>query len=315
MIAQDAQNAQNDQDAFAKVNLTLRVHDRRADGYHNLTSLVAFADYGDHMKVQTNPEITAKINGPFASKLADMPEAELSFIKAAKLLQKHVQARHEARFEGVRLDGVRLEIEKNLPLAAGLGGGSSDAAAMLRALNALWALGFTDTELAEIGLELGSDVPVCVMSKPCFMRQRGEDITPLTAFPSCSIVLVNAGIVMPTGPVFAALGRQQHDPNSDHERTASVSCPPAFDALSDVVTYMKAQGNDLLEPACRIAPAIGEMIAQIEATQALIASMSGSGATCFGLYADPEAAHQAAAQLSDIYPKAFVVATTLRPVE
>ncbi len=158
------------------------MHDRRADGYHNLTSLVAFADYGDHMKVQTNPEITAKINGPFASKLADMPEAELSFIKAAKLLQKHVQARHEARFEGVRLDGVRLEIEKNLPLAAGLGGGSSDAAAMLRALNALWALGFTDTELAEIGLELGSDVPVCVMSKPCFMRQRGEDITPLTAF-------------------------------------------------------------------------------------------------------------------------------------
>lgn len=306
MIAQDAQNAQT---AFAKVNLTLRVHDRRADGYHNLTSLVAFADYGDHMKVQANPEITAHINGPFASKLADMPEAELSFIKAAKLLKKHVQARHDARFDGVRLGGVRLEIEKNLPLAAGLGGGSSDAAAMLRALNALWELGFTDIELAEIGLELGSDVPVCVMSKPCFMRQRGERITPLAAFPACSIVLVNSGISMPTGPVFAALGRQQHDP------IGALDCPTGFETLSDVVTYMKLQGNDLLEPACRIAPAIGEMIAQIEATQALISSMSGSGATCFGLYADPEAAHQAAVQLSNKYPEAFVVSTTLHPVE
>lgn len=286
------------QTAFAKVNLTLRVHDRRADGYHNLTSLVAFADYGDHIKAQTNPEIKATINGPFAAKLADIPEAELSFFRATKLLQKHVKTRQ----------GVSLEIEKNLPVAAGLGGGSSDAGAMLRALNALWALGLTDLELAEIGLALGSDVPVCVHAKPCFMRQRGEHITPLAAFPSCSIVLVNSGISMPTAPVFSALGRNDNDP------IGALDCPAGFESLSDVVAYIKAQGNDLLEPARAFAPEINEMIAQIEKTQALTASMSGSGATCFGLYADQEMANQAVKQLRDKYPDAFVVSASLSAV-
>jgi len=195
----------------------------------------------------------------------------------------------------------QLVLEKNLPLMAGMGGGSADAAAVLRLFSRL-----QDKQLTHNGLELGSDVPVCLLSKAAWMRGRGENVQALTSFPKCPAVLVNIGIDMPTSTVF--------------ERFSHIGVVAAkqdqlregFDDLNALFAYVQEQGNDLLEPALSLSSEIGRLVEAIHATNAKVAGMSGSGSTCYGLYDSSGAANEAAARLGHLYPEAFVHSTVLQ---
>lgn len=276
--------------APAKINLTLRVHARRPDGFHELTSLVAFADIGDQVHFAPSDGAVDGLKlvytGRYAQALQQALTGEDSVLAAARLA-------------GDAASG-ELTLEKSLPVMAGMGGGSADAAAVLRLFEQIRGQSFYDQ-----ALELGSDVSVCLLSQAAWMHGRGEQVRALTAFPKCPAVLVNTGVAMPTGPVFEALGRDFSD------AVGAVEMPNDFANLDAVVRYVRAQGNDLLAPALSLAPEIASLLENIAATDALASSMSGSGATCFGLYQSRQDAELAAMVLRQHYPDGFVQATEL----
>ena len=257
--------------APAKVNLALHVTGRRADGRHDLDGIVAFADVGDHISVGPGDGLT--VDGPFAP---GVPTDGGNLIRRALAAAGAPRAVH---------------LVKRLPHPAGLGGGSSDAAAALRAVGAALPVGAL--------MALGADLPVCVAGRTSRMRGAGERVEPV-ALPPLDAVLVNPGVGVPTAAVFAALPEPCNPPMPD---------PPAFPDAAATVLWLADRRNDLEAPARRIAPAVGAALAAIAATGAGLARMSGSGATCFGLYPTAAAARAAAARLAR--PGWWVVACRL----
>jgi 4-diphosphocytidyl-2-C-methyl-D-erythritol kinase len=255
--------------ALAKINLFLHVGERRADGFHPLQSLAVFTDAGDVLQAEAAPALTLAIDGPFAPGLA--AEGDNLVLRAARLL---------AAQAGISA-GAALALTKNLPVASGIGGGSADAAAALRALKRLWRLEADDEVLLEIAAALGSDVPVCVPSISAYMEGRGEMLTPATV-PPLSLLLVNPGVAVPTREVFAAL----------KERSGAGLVLPrnGFGDADALLRFLAATRNDLEAPACALQPVIAEVLAVLAALPDVgLVRMSGSGATCFALFADQAA--------------------------
>jgi 4-diphosphocytidyl-2-C-methyl-D-erythritol kinase len=261
--------------APAKVNFFLHVTGRRADGYHLLDSLAVFPAVGDCLRLEPDDELSLTISGRFGGALSAGPDNLV--LRAARLL---------AARAGLKAAG-RLHLEKNLPVASGIGGGSADAAAALRLLARHW--NFSDP-LLEIALSLGADVPVCVASRAVQMSGIGEILAPAPRLPEFGVVLVNPGVPVATAAVFQA-------------RTQRFSQPAHLpDGWPDAAAMAAALGelsNDLEAPAIVLAPRIAEALAELRAVPgALLARMSGSGATCFGLFATAAQATRAAAALN-----------------
>lgn len=267
--------------APAKINLTLHVTGQREDGYHLLDSLVVFARMGDSIDVRPADTLSLDVTGPFAG---SAPAGDDNLVlRAARLLG---QGR-----------GAAITLEKRLPVASGIGGGSADAAAALRALARHWSLPLPATEAA---LKLGADVPVCLAGKAARMRGVGEVLDALPQPVPVSLVLVNPGVAVSTLDVFALLSERRNPPMPD---------VPAFATAADVARFAARCRNDLERPARGLAPVIGRTLTAIRATEGcLLARMSGSGATCFGLYADDEARDRACERLSRDNPGWWVAA-------
>jgi 4-diphosphocytidyl-2-C-methyl-D-erythritol kinase len=256
--------------APAKVNLFLHVLGRREDGYHLLDSLAVFAGVGDRLTAEPAASLSLAITGPFGAGLS--AGADNLVLRAARALGPA---------------GARLVLDKHLPVASGIGGGSADAAATLRLLARLRGL---DVPMEALALSLGADVPVCLARRPARMGGIGEALAPAPALPECGLLLVNPGVAVATADVFRA-------------RTGRFSAPavlPAFwpNAEAMAADLRAATVNDLQAPALALCPPIGAVLAAIEAAgDCLLARMSGSGATCFGLYRDAAAAEAARARL------------------
>ena len=264
--------------APAKVNLTLRVGPVRPDGYHPVDSLVCFADWGDVVRVEPADGLIMTMSGPQAERL-EGGNGNL-VLRAACALQA----------ASGRYDGAKIHLQKELPVEAGLGGGSADAAAALRALNQLWELGFTEEGLARIGLDLGSDVPACVWSRPLRMRGRGEEIE-LVRGVEFAAILVNPGLPLATGGVFAAF-----------DAGAPEAIEPAPSA-SDIEAWVARDDNDLEAAAISRQPAIADVLDLIDSQPGCwLARMSGSGATCFGLFDSCGQAEEAASAIAASRP-------------
>ncbi len=268
--------------APAKINLTLHVTGQRADGYHLLDSLVVFADVGDRVAVTPGEGLVLSLDGPMA---AGVPLGDDNLaLRAARLL-------------GV--DGASIRLTKNLPTAAGIGGGSSDAAATLRALARLTGRPLPGRAAL---LTLGADLPVCMIPAPQRMRGIGELLEPVPALPDLWMVLANPGVHVPTPAVFRALARKDGAPMPDPL--------PVFADAAALADFLRSQRNDLEEPAVALAPVIGAALRGLAAQDdCLLARMSGSGATCFGLFADAGAADRAAADLRQTYPGWWICST------
>jgi 4-diphosphocytidyl-2-C-methyl-D-erythritol kinase len=257
--------------APAKINLYLHVLGRRADGYHRLDSLVAFADIGDRVTVRPADSLTLTVGGPEAAALAGLGEDNL-VMRAARLL---------AAPAGIGA-GAALHLEKQLPAAAGIGGGSSDAAAALRALAALWEVPLGEPELMALALQLGADVPACLAGRPVWVGGIGEEIMRAGALPEAGIVLANPRRPLPTAAVF----QRYRGPY----RVADRFDPVPSDAAG-LAVVLASRHNDLTEAARELVPEIGAALDRLAALPgALLARMSGSGATCFALFADRAAA-------------------------
>ena len=267
--------------APAKINLTLHVTGRRDDGYHLLDSLVVFAaQAGDRLRLSAGESLSLAVSGPFA---AGVPQDPRNLVWRAA--------------EGAGWAGA-MELEKFLPHGAGIGGGSSDAAAVLRAL----AEQGHDLPLG-LPLSLGADVPVCVAGAASRMRGIGEDITPIT-LPRLPALLVNPGVELPTGAVFSALASRENAPMPQGL--------PAFAGVEDCAAWLSEQRNDLEAPAIAVAPEIMRALGDLRSSRnALMARMSGSGSSCFALYPTLKAAHFAAYEIGAEHPEWWCVATEL----
>lgn len=279
--------------APAKVNLTLRVLGRRADGYHELSSVVAFAGTGDRLSLTPGGELALALAGPGAPVLAE--DRDNLVLRAARELRTRVPGLIVGRFG----------LNKRLPIAAGIGGGSSDAAAALRLLARANHIAPDDPRLYEAALATGSDVPACLYGRSCLMAGRGEAITPLD-LPRFGAVLVNPRVPIPTAEVFRALVL------APGARLADAPAVPAFASRAATVAWLAGEPNDLEPPAHRLAPVLDEVAAALRATPgALLARMSGSGATLFALYEDCRAAARAAKQVAGKHPAWWVKSTIL----
>ncbi len=266
--------------APAKINLTLHVTGQRADGYHLLDSLVVFADVGDHLTLTPAPGLSLEVSGEFSIGVP-CDGRNLAW-----------QAAETLGWTG------HIHLDKHLPHGGGIGGGSSDAAATLRALTGQGAR-MPDT----VPLSLGADVPVCMMASASRMRGIGERIEPV-ALPPLPALLVNPGIAVPTGPVFTALASRQNLP-----MPADI---PDFQTPEDCADWLQGQRNDLEVPAKAIAPGISDVLQDLSATKdVLLARMSGSGSTCFALYPTHKAAHFAAYEIGAAHPDWWCRATLL----
>jgi 4-diphosphocytidyl-2-C-methyl-D-erythritol kinase len=280
--------------APAKLNLALHVTGRRADGYHSLEMLVAFADVCDEVEAAPAQADSLTVRGPFAPALGG---AEGNLVLRAL-------AAFRARWPDALPAGVALNLEKNLPIAAGLGGGSADAAAALRLLAAMGKGEFAFADLLKIATGLGADVPMCLYSRPAEVRGLGEIVKPLEAFPPCHAVLVNPLVPVVTADVFRRL-----------ERRDNPGLPPLGDPLTrpaQLGLWLGETRNDLEPSAMALVPAIGALKAQLAAIEGcIIARMSGSGATVFGLFGSAAQAHQAAHDLRTRWPDHWVAAAPL----
>ena len=265
--------------ARAKINLTLRVRDRRADGYHDLESLVVFADIADTLAFEPADVTTLDVTGPYAA--ACGATADNLVLKAHRALRDSVSV----------LKGGRFILDKQLPVAAGIGGGSADAAAALRHLARVNGIAFDDARLMLAALRTGADVPVCLASRACIMTGVGERLSPPLRLPALHAVLVNPGVALSTRDVFAVYkgGTQAH-------ALLPHTVPREFAALID---YLDAHGNDLTEAAIVRAPVVADVLALLRALPgARLARMSGSGSTCFALFASADEAKTAASHLA-----------------
>ena len=271
--------------APAKVNLFLHVGGPTADGFHPICSLMAFADIGDKLDLEPGGE-GLRIVGPFAHGL-QTDDSNLV-----------VRARDALLAAAGATANFGLKLYKALPVASGLGGGSSDAAATLRLVRDYLGLSIDDDGLRAIAAGLGSDTPACIGASPVIATGRGERLATPPPMPDLAMVLVNPGVPSPTGPVYRA-----YDAGVLPEGASSPVWPDAFASSRDVVTFLKACRNDLQAPAVALAPAIGAALDRISAEpSALLTRMSGSGATCFAICADSHAAIDLASRLRKAEP-------------
>jgi len=282
--------------APAKVNLALHVTGRRGDGYHLIESLAVFTRFGDRLQVSAAEEDGLAVSGRYA---AGVPVDGRNLIAMARdALRKAAGSRNAFP--------VAIALEKNLPVASGIGGGSSDAAATLRLLARIWGLDIDAAELAEIALSLGADVPMCLAAQPLVARGIGENVEPLPAVPSLGLVLVNPGVPVSTPQVFSALRRRDNEP---------LPALPARIDFHSLRNWLEATRNDLEAPAREIQPAVADALRALKRADAGFARMSGSGATCFGLYETGNVAKRAAAAIRARHPDWFVAATRTTTAE
>jgi 4-diphosphocytidyl-2-C-methyl-D-erythritol kinase len=342
--------------APAKINLALHVTGRRPDGFHLIESLAVFTKHGDRVTVAAAPEDSFSASGPFG--------AEIPLDGGNLVVRARDALRSLANFHSFRLQPVSIHLTKHLPIASGIGGGSSDAAAALTALNRLCNFGLSPEQLDEIGQQLGADVPMCLCSSPLVARGIGEQIEPAAGFPALSMVLVNPGVAVSTPDVFRALASWENaglpplplfnrpsplpspregrgegvasaerssvlpvEPEEKDEAAALMPPSPRPSrgegkgegqfairgegqlAFGDICRWLASTRNDLQSAAISIAPAIAQTVEALTAAGAGFARMSGSGATCFGLFETPAAAARAAAEIQARQPGWWVVAT------
>jgi 4-diphosphocytidyl-2-C-methyl-D-erythritol kinase len=259
----------------AKINLTLRVRGRLANGYHALESLVAFADIGERLHVApamaemaiAGTALQFSVTGPMAAQLDTQGQgADNLVLRAVRALEAHCG----------RALPVDIKLDKHIPVAAGLGGGSADAAACLRAVATLYELSLPADEISDLAANLGADVPVCLSSQPAFMTDTGTQIRRLPDLPALDIVLVNPRAALSTAQVFAALG-------ADSVLQPAASPPDRFADSSELCRYLASVGNDLSDAAQNLVPEIGQCLDGLARLDVLYAAMSGSGASCFAL--------------------------------
>lgn len=282
--------------APAKINLTLHVTGQRADGYHRLDSMVAFADVGDELFIQIGNTLSVTTEGPEAAAVpADMDNLVL---QVARLFKD--------------MPGASFLLTKNLPVSSGIGGGSADAAAAFRGLMTFWSGGETDPELydpartpmSQALLKLGADIPMCLMSQAARIGGIGEEISPLAGMPPIDAVLVNPRRAVSTPAVFGAM---QSRSNPAMEETL-----PRFAGFNDFALWLAAQRNDMQSAAIALEPSIATVLGALRSVETCrIARMSGSGATCFGLFDHPDKAKAAAALLQSNHLDWWVRATKI----
>ncbi len=261
--------------ARAKVNLCLHVTGQRDDGYHLLDSIVVFANIGDQISVVPNNGFSLKIDGPFAKDLTTGDDNLV--LRAAKFFRQECA-------------GAAITLTKNLPVGSGVGGGSADAAATLRAMARM-----TGAPLpTDLGLFLGADVPVCLQNNACRMQGIGEQLTPIPEFPKCAAVLACPKPGHKTPLVFSTLKCKENAP------------VPALPAPLEMVSFLARQRNDLETPSIALLPEIGQCLDEITKNGATVARMSGSGATCFGLFETDQAAQDAANYIALEHPDWWV---------
>lgn len=273
------------------MNLALHVTGRRADGYHLIESLCVFCAFGDTVTVLPADADGLSVTGRFGG---DVPSGPENLVLKAR---DAFRAQHGAGDH----PPVSIILDKSIPVTSGVGGGSSDAAATLRAMARLAGHEPEDAELRQLGIRLGADVPMCLAARPLIARGIGEMIEPIASFPALHLVLVNPGVAVETPRVFAALA-SKYNP-------ALSPLPGALDT-DGLLDWLQTTRNDLAGPALGLAPVIGEAIAALEAQGALLARMSGSGATCYGIFADADAANRAAASIHTQRPEFFAIATS-----
>jgi 4-diphosphocytidyl-2-C-methyl-D-erythritol kinase len=288
--------------APAKVNLALHVTGRRADGYHLLDSLVVFASAGDRLSFENAAEDRLTLSGRFAATLSDDagPGAGNLVVKARDAL------RDWAARAGRPAPPVHIRLEKNLPVASGIGGGSADAAATLRGLNRLWQAGVPGGQMHAMGLALGADVPMCLESRPLVARGIGEDITILDDVPALYLLLVNPLAEVSTPEVFRRLINRDNPP---------LDLPGEGAPLEQWLATLAVSRNDMQSAAESLEPRITEALELIRQADPMLARMSGSGATCFGVYRSQASLDRALARLEAGRPGWYLQGATLyRPV-
>jgi len=265
--------------ARAKINLTLHVTGQRSDGYHLLDSLVCFADIGDEISIESADDLELMVDGPLSH---GVPSDHTNLMmKAAQLFRND--------------KGARMRLTKYLPNAAGIGGGSADAAATLLSLAELW-----DAPLPDDVVELGADVPVCLSPMALRMRGIGDELSPISPLPPLWAVLVNPGVALETPPVFRALKKKNNPAMTELGE---------FKSARDFANWCAAQRNDLQVPAMSEVPIIEDVLDAL--SPSLLARMSGSGATCFGLCESKEQADALAKETSVKHEDWWVVSTSL----
>lgn len=282
--------------APAKVNLFLHVGPPRADGFHPIASLMVFADVGDALRLEPADRFCLRVEGPLA---AGVPTGEDNLVlRAARALFARA---------GVAEPALSLALDKQLPAEAGLGGGSSDAAATLRLLRAELGLTLSDVDLEEIAAGLGSDVPPCVRARPVIAEGRGERLSPAPALPPLPAVLVKPPEPSATGPVYRAFDAAGPTTAADLP-----AMPSTIHTLAEAVAFLASTRNDLEAPATALEPAIGRVLAALRAQpETLLSRMSGSGSACFGLCADAASAQRLAQRLSAAHTDWWLRACTL----
>ena len=273
--------------APAKLNLFLHVTGRRENGFHTLDSLVTFANIGDTITIEDAPSFSLHTNGPFPGSLPQNHDDNL-VVQTAKTLSKHLN----------KPLNVKITLTKNLPLAAGIGGGSSDAAATIRGLIEHWKIKNETDHILKTIAKLGADIPVCFQAKPTIMRGIGDILLPAPAMPKTPIVLINPMIPCPTKDVFAAY--EGHDKHN-------TALPAQCNTIDDLVKILDPLDNDLLDPALKIVPDIQNVINALNTQKEChLARMSGSGATCFGLFETIEHAERTAKTIKSENPNWWI---------
>lgn len=280
--------------APAKINLALHVTGRRENGYHDLESLVVFADLADELSAQPASADALRLTGPFAGALTP---------GQTNLVTKAVNAFREARPEAVP-HGVDITLAKNLPVSAGIGGGSADAAAALRLMADFADPPVPLADLMPLAARLGADVPVCLVSKPCLVRGIGEIVEPVDILPPCHLVLVNPLVPVSTADVFRRL--------ESHDNPGLPEIAQPFSHAAMLGLWLQETRNDLEAAAVAAVPVIGDLVAALQQTTGCAAArMSGSGATVFGLFGSEKLAHQAAQDMRRAFPDAWVAAAPM----
>lgn len=279
--------------APAKINLALHVTGQREDSYHLLDMLVTFTEAGDVIRIGHADEDRFSISGRFASELLQADTASNLVLKARDSLRGY------AKQLDIATKPVAIHLEKNLPLASGIGGGSADAAAALRGLMRHWQLDIDDKTLSDMALTLGADVPMCLVSKSLIARGIGEEITLLPQFPQLAMVLVNPLKSVSTPQIFRLLKNKQNGPLP----------VPRDDHVESWLSMMDGLRNDLQPPAIALLPEIGDVLAMLGSVGADTARMSGSGATCFGIFSSWQKAAAAAVSLRERKPGWYVQET------
>jgi 4-diphosphocytidyl-2-C-methyl-D-erythritol kinase len=278
--------------ARAKLNLALHVTGRRADGYHLLDSLVTFASHGDRLQFEPAGADSFSLEGRFAAGLS--ADADNLVLRARDGLRAVLAQAGQAA------PPVAITLAKHLPIASGIGGGSADAAATLRGLMRLWQADLDPERLSRIALSLGADVPMCLSNRPAMARGIGEELTPVEHLPSFAMVMINPLIAVSTPEIFRRLERRDNPP--------APPVPPLPATHGDWLSFLCTLRNDLQPPARALVPEIGQLCETLTAQGARLARMSGSGATCFGIFENRHAAERAAAQLAIAHPRAYIQA-------